>query len=255
MVQRGDGQGRRNANVLAIRCVFIDDDGGGKPLPIEPHIVVQTSPAKYHRYILVDDLSAEEFRGVQARLICDYGSDPNARDRARVLRLPGFYHLKNRVTPHLVRIVEESGQLPYSRDELLRALPPVKPRESKRGNSAGEREAVHVDPSVVTELRSALFCMRSDDRDLWVRMGHALKELGDIGQALWLEWSATSEKFNPLNDVRTWDSFKPERTGYQAVFAEAQRHGWVNPSSKDALGADVGGSTGFQCLGCSCAVR
>lgn len=86
----------------------------------------------------------------------------------------------------------------------------------------------------VVELRSALAHLRSDDRDLWVRMGMALKELGDTGRGVWLDWSQTSEKYDPLDAARCWDSFKPKATGYQAVFAEAQRQGWVNPASNAA---------------------
>lgn len=91
--------------------------------------------------------------------------------------------------------------------------------------------AVSVDPKTVKELRSALFHMRSDDYDLWVRMGLALKELGDAGRGLWLNWSATSEKFDPKKAAKKWDGLVPRDTGYQTVFAEAQRQGWVNPAS------------------------
>lgn len=107
-----------------------------------------------------------------------------------------------------------------------------------------------VAPEVITELRSALLFMRADDRGLWQRIGHALKTLGDVGRGLFLEWSATSDKFDPASDVRTWESFKPSRTGHQAVFAEAQRQGWTNPLSNAAR---VGqskpqGSTQGQCV-------
>lgn len=93
-----------------------------------------------------------------------------------------------------------------------------------------------VAPEVVTELRSALLFMRADDRGLWIRMGHALKTLGEVGRGLWLDWSAISDKFDPASDARTWDSFKPSHTGYQAVFAEAQGQGWTNPLSNAARG-------------------
>lgn len=81
----------------------------------------------------------------------------------------------------------------------------------------------------IPDLRSALNHLRADDYDLWIRMGHALKELGEAGRGLWLDWSRTSDKFEP-EDARRWDTFQPQRTGYQAVFAEAQRQGWVNPA-------------------------
>lgn len=101
-----------------------------------------------------------------------------------------------------------------------------------------------VPPEVVTELRSALLFMRADDRGLWVRMGHALKTLGEVGRGLFLEWSATSDKFDPAADARAWDSFKPSHTGYQAVFAEAQRQGWTNPLSNAARSGQSGPQQG-----------
>lgn len=92
-----------------------------------------------------------------------------------------------------------------------------------------------IDPKTVTELRSALNHMRSDSYDIWYRMGLALRELGDTGRGLWMDWSATSPKFNAHEAARKWEQLgAPRDTGYQAVFAEAQRNGWVNPGSKSA---------------------
>ena len=68
-------------------------------LPIEPHITVESSPGKYHRYILVEDAPLDEVEAVQQRLVDDFGSDPNAKDISRVLRLPGFDHMKNPASP------------------------------------------------------------------------------------------------------------------------------------------------------------
>jgi AAA domain/Primase C terminal 2 (PriCT-2) len=94
--------------------------------------------------------------------------------------------------------------------------------------------AVAVDARTVSTLRSALAHMRSDDYDLWIRMGHALHELGETGRGLWIEWSQTSEKYNARETTKKWDGFNPQDTGYQAAFAEAQRQGWVNPNSNAA---------------------
>jgi hypothetical protein len=99
--------------------------------------------------------------------------------------------------------------------------------------------AVQVPDKTRRELRSALASMRSDDRDLWVRMGHALKSSGDVGRALWFEWSQTSEKYEPNDAARVWDSFKPTATDYRAVFAEAQRNGWANPKAGTGRGRSV----------------
>lgn len=100
-----------------------------------------------------------------------------------------------------------------------------------------------VPDSVVKDLRSALFSMRSDDRADWVRIGIALKTLGDQGRGLWLEWSSTSPKFDLRDAVEVWETFRPTQTGYQAVFAEASRQGWLNPSKH------VDSQLGFDSLG------
>ncbi len=110
--------------------------------------------------------------------------------------------------------------------------PPQAYKVSVTDNTSTPCEVLQAD--TIAALRSALLYMRADDRDLWQRMGHALKTIGDTGRGLWLEWSATSEKFDPAGDARTWESFNPTRTNYKAVFTEAQRGGWLNPQSNVA---------------------
>ncbi len=87
----------------------------------------------------------------------------------------------------------------------------------------------------VNDLRSALAFLPSDDRTLWVDLGHALKTLGEQGHVLWMEWSEKSEKYDPQDAEDKWDSFKPTQTGYQSVFAKAQAAGWINPKSKASM--------------------
>lgn len=105
-----------------------------------------------------------------------------------------------------------------------------------------DAKPAHVDPKTVTDLRSALRHLRADDRHLWIRMGMAVRELEEIGRGIWLDWSATSDKFDPRVAALTWDTFKPNATGYEAVFSEAQRQGWVNPSSNAAQSASSASS-------------
>ncbi len=83
----------------------------------------------------------------------------------------------------------------------------------------------------VRDLRSALNAINPDEYAVWIAMGHALKTLGDTGRELWLTWSQQSDKWQP-KDGKRWSTFKPMHTGYEAVFAEAQRRGWVNPAAK-----------------------
>ena len=144
-INETDFCGRKRENILRVRAVWQEDDGAGAHLPLEPHIVVESSPGKYHRYLFVDELGLDEHRNVQQVLVDRYGSDPCAKDISRVLRLPGFYHRKG--DPHLVRIIEESHAQPYSRDNILRsfrpdALPsPVSDASDDHTIPAGNRNA------------------------------------------------------------------------------------------------------------------
>ena len=86
----------------------------------------------------------------------------------------------------------------------------------------------------ITDLLSALFHLRADDRELWVQIGHALKGLGDTGRGLFMNWSYQSDKYDLKDAASTWESFKPTRTSYKAIFKIAQEAGWLNPASNAA---------------------
>lgn len=109
-------------------------------------------------------------------------------------------------------------------------------------NEAGGHEAERaelptvedVDPRTVVDLRSALTIIPSDDRAMWIGMMMALKTIGSAGLSLFHEWSQRSKKYDAADAQETWDSAQPSRTSYEAVFAEAQRRGWVNPRSNAA---------------------
>lgn len=125
-VNETDGKGRQLSNIVRIRAIFHEEDTPcHKQFPLDPHLLIESSPGKFHRYWLVDGLSQADFTGVMLRMIKDYGSDPNVKDTARVLRIPGFFHQKDPAHPFMVRIVEESGGLPYSAEAILAAFPPV----------------------------------------------------------------------------------------------------------------------------------
>ncbi|MCJ7518291.1 MAG: RepB family DNA primase, partial [Anaerolineaceae bacterium] len=125
-VNESDGQGRKLENITRIRTIWHEEDTPcNKKFPLEPHLLIESSPGKYHRYWLVDGLSQSDFSGVMRRMIQDYGSDPNVKDTARVLRIPGFYHQKDPEHPFMVRIISESGGLPYSAETIMKAFPPL----------------------------------------------------------------------------------------------------------------------------------
>lgn len=121
MVNAGDGKGRAAQNVQRIWALFIDTDGAPYPadLPLEPHLVVQSSPGRWHLYWRVDGVLLDSFSILQKALAEHYGTDPSVNDLPRVMRLPGFYHRK--AEPVLVKLLEANDAPPYSPEKIFTA--------------------------------------------------------------------------------------------------------------------------------------
>lgn len=121
--------GRKKDDITRIRAVFRDVDTGTAPdLPLEESIRV-TTPGGFHSYLLTD-AGPEQFGdwdGVMERMVAQYGADPKARDRSRVLRLPGTWHLKDPSAPSKVRIARLSRRAPYTWAEIVEAISPLSP--------------------------------------------------------------------------------------------------------------------------------
>lgn len=123
MVNAGDGSGRSAKDVRSVRALFIDTDGAPFPtdLPLQPHLVVQSSPNKYHLYWLVNDVTLSDFGTLQQALAEHYGTDPSVRDLPRVMRLPGFYHCKGE--PVMVQLLEARDHASYNPADIFSAWP------------------------------------------------------------------------------------------------------------------------------------
>ncbi|MCB1943976.1 MAG: primase C-terminal domain-containing protein [Candidatus Accumulibacter sp.] len=141
MVNAGDGKGRRASNVIRVRAVFADLDGAplapALDVALEPQLVVESSPGRYHVYWLVTDCPLDCFSDLQAAIAKKFGGDPKVKDLPRVMRLPGFLHQKaqpfqtriqsvREVAPyHVVQVVEGLGLAVQPRNSAAPAVQPV----------------------------------------------------------------------------------------------------------------------------------
>lgn len=95
-------------------------------------------------------------------------------------------------------------------------------------------------PVVITEeqrrdLRAALAYLDFDDYEVWMWVGHALKPLGTLGRAMWLEWSQQSERYDAREAAAKWESFHPrdeKPINFQSILFRAEKLGWDNPRRK-----------------------
>jgi hypothetical protein len=247
VVNKTDGKGRKKENITHVRAVFQeDDDGFDGAFPLEPSIVVETSPGHFHRYWLVadpgewpaDEPGCADFKHVMERMVESYGSDKGAKDISRVLRLPGFLHRKGK--PHLVRIVAASGQR-YSRAQIITAFPPVerakKAHTGRTWTPSGDDEQ---------RIRDALYTVDPDDRHVWLECGMAIKDhLGQAGRQLWDDWSKLSQKYEKSDQEQTWNSLKRNGITIATVFHYAKLAGWKDEHRGQSNGAKhVSGGTG-----------
>lgn len=119
---------RMAENVTAVTAVFADVD---QPCdladlltrcPIPPHIVVESSPRKYHLYWLIDPsspLPLDAFKHIQRAIAQTLAADPTVCDLSRVMRLPGYVHCKDPQNPHPVRLVATHEDIPrYTGDAI-----------------------------------------------------------------------------------------------------------------------------------------
>jgi hypothetical protein len=126
-----------------------------------------------------------------------------------VLRLPGFYH--NKAEPYLVRIVEASGKR-YTRDELLKAFPPVKEDPAPPPVFSSDSSA-HVSSEDSYRISSALKMIDPDPYDKWLQVGmilHAVYDGDADGLFLWIDWAQASVKFDQKEHVYKWGTFGKE---------------------------------------------
>ena len=141
-INETNGIGRKAKHIIRVRAVFIDLDGA--PLPpvmairSKPHIVVETSPGKFHCYWLVEGMPLDDFSNVQKALIELFQSDDVIHDLPRVMRLPGFYHRKHK--PFLIRVHSTHHTPPYPEAYFRRA-----PTEQQHHNSDDKEPATEID--------------------------------------------------------------------------------------------------------------
>lgn len=123
------GKLRKAENITRVRAVFADFDDASRDnlvalqgMALEPSILVESSPGKFHAYWLVDDLALKDFTPLQQAIAEKLGTDNAVKDLPRVMRVPGFIHKKG--APELVKLLASSGKT-YTMAELQAAFAPA----------------------------------------------------------------------------------------------------------------------------------
>lgn len=264
MVNAGDGLGRRASSVRHVRALFVDLDGS--PLEpvlaarLSPHVIVESSPGRWHAYWRVADCSRDDFTSLQKALAAHFNGDPKVCDLPRVLRLPGFDHHKGRPYPCRIKVLHPVA--PYTVAELIEAF-------NLRAHSSTEVDAI----PVALERRTLPKTIPEGQRNATllslaaglVRKGHDLRavaerlhrinvercappldvdEVSDIaGRAVRYGSDGFSTLPHALLDSPEWKGLPP--AAHEVILVAIRRYNGVNNGNIALTWADFEGREGF----------
>ena len=257
-VQPTDSKGRKKQNIIGIRSVFFENDNGSDPakLPLKPSIKVNSSPGKWHLYyktnrlVPISPVTERQWRNVMKYMIAN-GSDQNAADLTRALRLPGFRNNKYPDKP--VVTLDSVAPIEYEWDYITQTFKLPDKTDSKDSQddeitaddffNTKPRQAE--EPFRIAKAASALKCIDPDvPRETWFKIGMALHYASGASQEaydLYHKWSRRGDNYNQSDWPTTWDSFgnyDGNLLTIQYLFRLARKHGWKNDYNPDLKGME-----------------
>lgn len=126
-VNETNGVKRSKETITRVRAVWAEFDGPQvdlDALALSPSMVVVSHHGP-HLYWLVDgQVSPDECRVTVQAIAARLQGDPVVHDPSRVLRAPGFYHLKDPAAPFLVKLVK-AEPIRYTLQEIKNAFPAI----------------------------------------------------------------------------------------------------------------------------------
>jgi hypothetical protein len=204
--------------VAAINCLFseFDQDKGATLETIEnlnprPSAVIGSGGGWHCYWMLADPFvidgpeSLERAKQAQYGWVEFTGGDPDAKDLARVLRVPGTFNYKYDPPRPVETLWAEFDRL--YQFEKLESMIPAKPAPIVSNNG--------YHPPAGTDLATWAYGLlerldpwRCDQYKPWVEVGMALSELGGAGLSMWENWSQGSPKHKPGECAEKWPTFK-----------------------------------------------
>lgn len=160
---------RRREHLQQINAWAVDMDDGSKndqrrrlhASPLVPSFIVETKRG-YQAWWAAKHARPETWNAlVLERLVPFFGADKNARDLCRILRKPGYLHLKDPAEPFLVRTVWRHS-VSYTERQLAQAFPWVPDKKAQRqahneARTAAAAELARSNATVTETLWEAIY--------------------------------------------------------------------------------------------------
>ena len=138
---------RDRAHTVRVNAYYADIDGMRNPLqkdykaeelltsPLPPCVIIYTKNGVQALWAVHSvPLDHARYKQTQLGVIRYFCGDENAKDIARVLRMPGTLHMKDPNDPYLCTVMYQDDEVVYTEEEVRAAFPPPRPRAFPGGN-------------------------------------------------------------------------------------------------------------------------
>ena len=100
---------------------------------VAPSMVIESKRGYQIYFDLIGEATPAKYNAIQARIIHFYGADKAVKDSSRVLRAPGFLHLKDPAKPYPIEVKYRS-RAKYTVDEFMHFFPGVPMKNNPKRN-------------------------------------------------------------------------------------------------------------------------
>lgn len=225
-----DGVGRELANVAHIRAHVVDLDNvatarASYDRAIASHPVptfgVQTSPGKFHVYWIMEPYTGNEFYTIHQRKLRQvYDGDRSVIDPTRVLRVPGFYHLKGEA--FMVNCWSISNTVTKA-ETMQSVLAAVNVIDGHSGRFPLGEPTMAAPSLEWLKFAMTMLDPNQLDRSEWLSFSAAIKQAGwnhadeATLQKMWLEWCAQYQHNNEGENLKLWNSVRDTEVGWPSI--------------------------------------
>jgi len=214
-------------SINKIRAVFVDFDTPDQPEPdykLKPSIVVNSSQGKHHAYWFTDEVKVDQFQPFQKELIKRYKTDPSVNDLPRVMRVPGFYHVKT--DPQMVTMeLNSESRYVMSDIEKLCSIPVSENLEhSIAETTVNSDPEITVNPSLAAYVKKIVDSPENEINDtvfkISYEMGLAEIEATEFDRAI---ATALMMRGREGDDHHLRTAFRGYNNGFESALKKAKR--------------------------------
>lgn len=190
-----------------------------------PSFAVQSSPGKFHVYWSVQPYQGNErYNALQRKLRQVFDGDKAIIDPTRVLRVPGFYHLKNPATPHMVTSWPLAAHgYKYPVETIEAAFHHVNVIDAGGGRHELGDQTLTAPSLDWLRFGLSLIDPNNLDRGEWISTTAAFKQAGWLHADeqtlfnIWSEWCGRYTGNEPAENLKNWNSIRDSEVGWNSL--------------------------------------